>query len=155
MRCPQIPLRRLLLSRAFAAIAVSALLGGCGEGEVVQLEVIERPVVADYQTVINPLLEQMGCGNPGCHISPLGGLLLIQSPDPIQLDDNFKSVKSLIDPDDPEDNPFVNATVGENHPIVCAAREDCAVRKMVAWIGTELTGDALNDLCDSSEDACF
>lgn len=151
----RLPTRGLGQGLSLALLTAAALVTGCGEGDVTQYETRERPIASDYKNTIDPLLSQMGCGNPGCHSVPLGGLLLTQDPDAVALDDNFKSVKALIDRDRPDDNPLVNATVGENHPIKCAERGDCAALKLEAWISSEALGSELADLCDSSMDGCF
>lgn len=123
-------------------------LVGCGEIRTLELDV--RPRYDDYERSIQPLLEETGCSAPGeCHTIPQGELQVTLSPTPAEMVGNYLSVKARLNSKVPERSRILIAPLAGNadlrHPTCYASSDDCAYRKLIAWIRWDGAADPRPD----------
>lgn len=150
--------------RALAPVAVSALLLGTttGCGEIETLALSERPSRADFDEVVHPLLIEMGCSRNGrCHTIVSGELRLDPVRTPATLDQDFLLVQGFIDLDEPAASPLLTTvlqgTDSTHRPPFCfRSTQDCAYRKVLAWIAWSGPDDPRpQDIdCDLAGEGC-
>lgn len=127
-------------SRLAAISAFVAAAAGCGEIE--RADLVVRPRKDDYAAEIQPIFERLGCSaGTLCHSGPQGDLMLVDSPGPAALDDNYLAAKAKIDLDAPAESALIadllpkSVAPAATHVTVCWKSVDsCAYRKLLAWI---------------------
>ena len=134
------------------------LLVGCGEIASVNLD--DRPNRAAF-TEVREVLLTVGCsGNDasgGCHAVLTGNLQIsIEEPAPLDLDQEFLQIKSIVDLDAPEESRLLKVALPPDEPrvthsICFDAEGQCAYSKLLAWI----SGQALTDVdCTVETNTC-
>lgn len=151
---------RRRLTRVWAlALSLSGL--GCGEVQVERLVV--RPSFDDYRDEVQPLLVAVGCSlGAGCHQTEFRGeVRVIPEPNADELYRDYQALKALSNLGAPDDSVLLKRLlVGEpgatHQPLCFKSVDDCAYRKLRAWIAWDGEGPRPQDVdCDYSAEGCF
>lgn len=135
---------------------------GCGEVENLVLPI--RPSQEDFPAA-QAALRDVGCSGrgSGCHTALTGDLQISPEPkSPAVLESEYGQTKRFINLNDPASSLLLrvalrDAPEAEGHTICFTDEDDCAYRKVVAWIGANGPDDPGPDDIDCvvEEFSCF
>ncbi|MCA9537345.1 MAG: hypothetical protein KC620_00570 [Myxococcales bacterium] len=141
-------------------VAALALPAGCGEVETLILA--PRPNQQDFPAAQAVML-RVGCGESFCHQVIQGNFRVTADPKTAAVaEDEFLMAKAFVDLETPENSRLLRVALQGapergTHPACFRAADDCAFRKLVAWIAWTSPDDPRPDDidCPVTENACF